>query len=302
MATESYDFHILQLRYIREAMNNFANYRPDDWTVAMVDALIAGAKTTRTSFIDAKTDLDLAMGGRNSSANVAHDACVSVHGIMKTRFRKDPVSSEVIAKIPVDDRTPAETLRRGQSISSVWGKLPNPPGSLTPFKAWDTMDKTAFDALITALDQKLDTFTNENDDFEEAQGNLHKKDAEMEDYIGAALAQGRLQFPEGTPQREVIDHIPTTPAQQAPAKAVITVATSPAAGEAHLEFSANHATSYDVLHKGPADAAFAVVADDIIQTVYNATGLVAGAHEYKVVGRNSRGSGPESDVSVVNVA
>ena len=38
-----------------------------------------------------------------------------------------------------------------------------------------TMDKTAFDALITALDQKLDTFTNENDDFEEAQGNLHTK-------------------------------------------------------------------------------------------------------------------------------
>ncbi|MFM8471349.1 MAG: LamG-like jellyroll fold domain-containing protein [Limisphaerales bacterium] len=44
------------------------------------------------------------------------------------------------------------------------------------------------------------------------------------------------------------------------------------------------------------------VADDIIVTTYNATGLVAGAHEYKVAGRNSRGTGPESDVSVVNVA
>ena len=299
--TESYDFHILQLRYIREAMNDFANYRPDDWTVALVDTFIAGAKTTRTAFIDAKTDLDLAMGGRNSSATAAHDACVAVFGIMKTRFRKDPVSSEVIAKLPVDDRNPAETLRRGQNISSVWGKLPNPPGSATPFKAWDTMDKTAFDALITALDQKLDTFTNENDDYEEAQGNLHKKDGEMEDYISAALAQGRHQFPEGTPQREVIDAIPTTPAQQTPAKAVITVATSPGAGAAHLEFSATHATTYDVLHKGPADPAFTVVADDIIVTTYNATGLVAGAHEYKVIGRNSRGTGPESDVGTIAV-
>jgi len=36
-------------------------------------------------------------------------------------------------------------------------------------------------------------------------------------------------------------------------------------------------------------------------TIYNATGLVVGAHEYKVIGRNSRGAGPESDVSVVNV-
>ena len=298
---DEYDFHILQLRYIREAMNDFVNYRPDDLTVALVDALIAGAKTTRTDFLNAKTDFDLAMGGRNSAVTNLHDACVSVFGIMKTRFRKDIVSSEVIAKLPVDDRTPADTLRRGQSTSILWGKLPNPPGSATAFKAWDTMDKTAFDALVTALEAKLDTVTNETDDYEEAQGNLHKKDAEMTDFISAALAQGRHQFAEGTPQRDVIDHIPTTPAQQAPAKAVITVATSPAAGTAHLEFSANHATSYDVLHKGPADSVFTVVADDIIVTIYNATGLVVGAHEYKVIGRNSRGAGPESDVSVVNV-
>ena len=298
---DEYDFHILQLRYVREAMNNFANYRPDDLTVALVDAIIAGAKTTRTDFLNAKTDFDLAMGGRNSAAASLHVACVSVFGIMKNRFRKDLVSSEVIAKLPVDDRTAADTLRRGQSISILWGKLPNPPGSATAFKAWDTMDKTAFDLLVAALDTKLDTFTNETDDYEEAQGNLHKKDAEMTDFISAALSQGRHQFAEGTPQRDVIDHIPTTPSTQAPAKAVIAVATSPAAGEAHLEFSATHATSYDVLHKGPGDAAFTVVADDIIVTTYNAIGLAAGAHEYKVEGRNSRGTGPDSDVSVVNV-
>lgn len=300
--TETYDFHILQLRYIREAMNNFANYRPDDWTVAAVDAFITGAKTVRTDFLTAKTDFDLAMGGRNSAVANLHDACVAVFGIMKTRYRKDVVSSEVIAKLPTVDKTPAETLRRAQAMSILWGKLPNPPGSATPFKAWDTMDKAAFDALLAALDTKLDTFTNETDDYEEAQGNLHKKDGEMEDYITAALAQGRYQFAEGTPQREVIDAIPSDPAQQSPAKATITAATSPAAGQAHLGFSAAHATSYDVLHKGPGDAAFAVVADDIIVTTCNATGLAAGAHEYKVVGRNSRGTGPESDVSTVNVA
>jgi len=33
----------------------------------------------------------------------------------------------------------------------------------------------------------------------------------------------------------------------------------------------------------------------------DATGLAAGAHEYKVIPRNSRGDGPESAVSVVNV-
>lgn len=240
-----YDFHILQLRYIREDMNDYANYRPDDLTVALVDALIAGARTTRSAFLSAKTGYDLAMGGRNSAGTNLHDACVSVFGIMKTRFRKDPVSSEVILKLPVDDRTPTDTLLRGQQISILWGKLPNPPGSSTAFKAWDTMDKTAFDALVSALDAKLDTLTNDTDDYEEAQGNLHQKDDEMVDFIGAALTQGRNQFIEGTPQREVIDKIPTVPSTQPPLKAVITVVTSPSAGTAHLEFHATHGTSYD---------------------------------------------------------
>ena len=299
---DEFDFQILQLRYIREAMNDFANYRPDDWSVAQVDTFIAGARTVRTAYLGAKTDFDLAMGGRNSSHSLVHDACVSVFGIMRTRFRKDSVSTEVIGKLPVDDHTPAETLKRGESISILWGKLPNPPDSLTPFKAWDTMDKAAFDLLVSGLSAKLETFTDETDDYEQAQGNLHKKAGEMADYIMAALAQGRHQFPDGTVQREVIDKIPTVPSTQAPNKAVISAATSPAAGEAHLEFDATHGTSFDVLHKGPGATTFTLVAEDIIQTTYNATGLAAGAHAYKVIGRNSRGAGPASDVSTVNVA
>ena len=55
---------------------------------------------------------------------------MAVFGIMKTRYRKDVVSSEVIAKLPTVDKTPAETLRRAQAMSILWGKLPNPPGSI----------------------------------------------------------------------------------------------------------------------------------------------------------------------------
>jgi len=126
---DEYDFHILQLRYIREAMNDFVNYRPDDLTVALVDALIAGAKTTRTDFLNAKTDFDLAMGGRNSAVTNLHDACVSVFGIMKTRFRKDIVSSEVIAKLPVDDRTPATPCGAASPPASFGASCPTRPAA-----------------------------------------------------------------------------------------------------------------------------------------------------------------------------
>jgi len=118
-------------------------------------------------------------------------------------------------------------------------------------------------------------------------------------WINPAFSQRLLT---SSPVSGVWGTIPTGPSWQSPAKAVITAATSPGVGAVHLEFSATHATSYDVLHEGPGDPAFTLVADDIIVTTYNATGLVAGAHECKVLGRNSRGTGPESDVSGVNLA
>jgi hypothetical protein len=123
--------------------------------------------------------------------------------------------------------------------------------------------------------------------------------AELGDFATAALQQGRAQFRSGT-EREVIDAVPNEPAQQQPAKAEITEATG-GAGTAHLVFGASHATSFDVFQKKAGQPAFTKVADDIIETTYNATGLLAAEYSFKVVGRNSLGVGPESDVSVVVV-
>ena len=50
------------------------------------------------------------------------------------------------------------------------------------------------------------------------------------------------------------------------------------------------------------DADFATVADDVIAKTFDDSGLTAGANDYKVVGRNAKGSGPESAVATVTVA
>ncbi len=68
------------------------------------------------------------------------------------------------------------------------------------------------------------------------------------------------------------------------------------------EYDALHATSFDVLHKGPGETEFTIVADDTIDKVFDASGPVSGNHEYKVIGQNSRGNGPESEVATVVVA
>ncbi len=296
------DFEILQGRYVKAAMEEIASFRPDGKTPADVQTLIDSVVTAQTTFLNKKTTLDLARGELDEAVAELHLACTQVYPIMKVRYRTDPGSLQAINRLPVQDRTPRETLTRGEAMSALWAQLPNPPGSATPFKAWDTMDKATFDALLTAARTKVNGLAAVDQDYQVAQGDLHEQTERLEDFVTSALITGRAQFPPGTPEREVIDAIPTEPAQQPPDQTVISAATSPAPGSAHLEFDADGATQFDVLQKGPGDPDFAVVAADLITTTYDATGLAAGSYDFKVIGRNSQGPGPESTVATINVA
>lgn len=308
---EKYNFEFLRLRYVKGAMTNIPSFRPDGKTPADCDTLMTSATTARATFVNTNTTLQLAQGEFNEDITEAHDICVQVYAIMKNRYRKDPGSASAINSLVTLDRSASETITRIEGMSSLWEQLPNPPGSATPFKAWDTMDKAAFDLFLTAIKGSAGppvvigtqaAKATAESAMELAEAGLHTVENAMEDFNTAALIQGRGQFPDGSANREVIDAIPTQPATQLPGQAIITAATSPGAGQAHLEFEAPHMTSGDVLHKAPGAPDFVKVADDIIEKFFNATGLAPGAHEYKIIPRNSRGDGPESAVSVVNVA
>ncbi len=298
---EQFDFRVTQGRYVKAAMDAIATFRPDGKTPAEVQAVIDAALTARTTFQTANSALNLARGELEESRLAAHAACVQVFPIMKSRYRADAGSLSAISRLPIEDKTVAQTIGRMEATSILWGQLPNPPGSATAFKAWDTMDKVAFDALLTTLKTKQTAFATVDQDYEIAQGNLHEALTTLEDFVTAALIQGRAQFVEGTAEREVIDAIPQEPAQQPPAQGAITVATSPAAGQAHLEYSAARATSYEVLQKAPGTTEFSVVAADVIVTSFDATGLAPGSYDYQILGRNSRGDGPVSETSTVVV-
>ena len=56
-----------------------------------------------------------------------------------------------------------------------------------------------------------------------------------------------------------------------------------------------------VWHKGPGEAIFSKVAETFQPGEYISLGLPAGQHAYQVVGRNSRGDGPASDVAALQV-
>ena len=297
-----FDFEMTQARYVKAAMVLIPTFRPDGKTPVEAQAIIDAALGFRTAFQNASTALNIARGELEEARQAAHLACVQVYPIMKSRYRTDPGSLSAINRLPVDDKTVAQTVGRMEAQSILWGQLPNPPGSATPFKAWDTMDKAAFDVLLATLKTKQIAFATIAQDYEIAQGNLHEGLDALSDFVTAALIQGRAQFVDQPAEREVIDAIPLEPAQQPPVQPTITVATSPAAGAVHLEYAADGATTYDVSQKAPGATEFTVVAADVIETSYDATGLAPGSYEYQVVGRNSRGDGPVSEISTVVIA
>ena len=297
----SFDFHRTQLRYIKAAMDVLATYRPNGQTPAQVQTLIDAAQTVKGIYQTKDATLVLGRGTYHQAVQGGHTVAFQVYGILKTRYRKLPAVLGAINSLPVDDDTPQKTIARMESISKLWPLLPNDPNTAAPFLPWTGMDQVAFNALLTTIATTQTAFTSAFGDFQLAEGNLHDSDESMNDFAVSALAEGRSLFLDGSTEREVIDSLPLEPAAQDPNQALISVATSPAPGTVHLVYDAAHGTQFDVLHKGPGDAAFSVVADDVIVKTYDTSGLAAGSHEYKVIGRNSQGSGPESAVSTIVV-
>ena len=69
----------------------------------------------------------------------------------------------------------------------------------------------------------------------------------------------------------------------------------------HFHYDAVNASTFDVLHKAPLVTEFTKVADNVEAKVYQGSGLAVGAHEFKVIGRNVTGAGPESDIAIVQI-
>ena len=302
--SSAFYFNRTRLRYIKNAIIIISTYRPDGKDGAYVQTLLAGLDTKNSTFVSADQSLALARGEFQERAGEGHKLCVKIYPIMKSRFRDDEGSTAAINRLPTADQTPDETKSRMEETSVLWTKLPllpNPPGPDAEFLPWPGMSQAVFEAARVAIGTEEALVSNAQAPYELAQGELNKAIGGADVFGTQATIQGRAQFDPGTPERDVIDRIPTVPAAQAPAKAVITSATAPTAGTMEVIYDALHGTSWDVLLKAPGAADYVVVVNDTIEKTATITGLAAGTYSVEVRGRNSRGEGPVSDPSSVAV-
>lgn len=297
---DQFTFTLTRLRYLFAAQENIPGFKPDAKDAAYTDDQITAANAARQEFLLHFNAYNFANGALEAQFDTAHGAAVTVYACMKSCYRKDISCTAAIVRLPKQDKSPEGTLKRMRALIACWSKLPSVPGTSDPFVVGPWTYAT-FGAASDTLENKISEADSARSVYAGAIAKLNGKDADWNNFITAALVQGRALYKPGTPERAYIDRIPTEPSTQDPVQPVITVAQSPGPGAVHLEFEANHATSFQIWHKGPSDPAFEKVEDVLLPGIYNATGLEAGAHEYEIVGENSRGEGPVSLPATVNV-
>jgi hypothetical protein len=301
MIIEAFTQTYTRLRYLKVAVESIPGFMPDGKPAGYVVQLTGQAKAALDVALDQKVKTGHARGALQTIHDSAHNNVVMVHACMKSCYRNERAALDSIRGAPTDDKSAAQTLHRMKELSAVWAALPNVPETNLPFAVRGVAQEN-FDEQLEELDGKITVYTKESALLDNEEAKLRVFNAKVEDFITAALVQGRAQYAAGTPERALIEAVPTEPSTARPAQPRFTEAESQADGAVRLEFDADHATSFQVWHKGPGEAQFVQVGDSIRPGTYAGFGLAAGQHEYKIVGVNSRGEGPASEVATVPVA
>ena len=293
-----FDFAVERVAYVKAATVEIPSFRPDGLDPAAVQALLDAAAAVRATYVTKKTAIDVARAARRDAVETLHDASVDFSAQARSRFRKNVPVMETLLRLPTDDRTMQETLVRGDATAALWTTLPQigtPPADFTVGQGTETLTRTEYEALITEARDADEAIPGIDQDFQSSEAGLHATLAELEDLATAALEQGRSQFDEGTPERAIIDAIPTEPGSSAPAAATFASVTVDGTNTVTVAgMAAPGATSFDVQLLAPGETEFADQVNAPGPDVSFGPLLTVGSWLVRIAGRNSQGLGPWS--------
>jgi hypothetical protein len=299
---EEYTFEQDRLDGTFLGMQQVAAFRPDDITVPQVQDIIDDAQSARGTYLDKLTGQTQKVAAFHTALDAVHDTCTTVHAAMRSRYRKDPTSMEQIEKIPVQDQTIGETTQRAEVLVRVWKLLPLPenappqPGPLPHyFLPHEGMSVSVLEAQQTALGTSVQQRRSADTEFEKAEAELHTQERRIHDFNVAAGEQGRAQFPDlQSEERELIDSIPTEPPVSAPGPASVQSAEVRSSSSVKLKAASARASKFD-WQKLDANQEWQDFAMDVPLSILIAEGLSAGELQFRVRGKNSRGTTEWSD-------
>lgn len=264
-------------------------------------ALIDGVSTV----ITAKDAWDDANATRDDSYDAITSLTTRATGALESNLDDRDILSREVADIRGQTgRSQEAIVAKGRMTASLWLRGNTKRAALVPPLAaltLGTLTLAQFNTRLTAHPGLVQTALDRKVDWNEVKSLLRDVDAKVDTQNKKWFEAWANNFAVGTPAHDALSQITTESTGAMPGPATLTTATSPGAGQVHLVYDALHATSFDLLHRGPGQAVFTVLVASIAAKTYDRSGLPAGAHEFQVRPKNSRGEGPVSGSSTVNV-
>jgi hypothetical protein len=258
--------------------------------VAAVDAREREVGKKEAAVLAARGDLDVQL-------IELHDRDVQMLGMARIAYRRQPSKLVLLQNLSAVGNSRKTILGEARDLLPAWAQLdityaPVATNTYTLFKG--AYDQAIF--LSEAL-KKAEAAYQEEAEILEGLCRVLQDDCVA--WYGEA---GRV-FKAGTVEGNLIrSEIPTRyVALVLPGQAEITDEMVSEPGGLGIGFKAKYARRYDVLRKGPLDADYVLVAQDATEDRYEATGLAAGLYTFKVMGKNAKGSGMESEPVTVTV-
>jgi hypothetical protein len=257
-----------------------------------------GANALVEAASDEAADTLAARGDRDANIAALMAKVRSYLKLAKRKYRNDSAKMVLLKPLEASNKGLAKNLKLALDVEHAWKQIDQ---AYVP-ETGNTF--AAFAALRTTCQTKYENVSKEGAEEGEAGGEVYKALKELYrlsvDWYQEAIRRFGPETPHGILIRDTIDTSPGAPTPL-PGQAVITEFSQAGSGEGLLKFNAPNATLFDVWVQRPADPDFVLETANFTGTELLVTNVPPGTTRAKVVPKNSRGEGPESEVAELTI-
>ncbi len=265
-------------------------------TVVAFKAKLDAARALVESEGDELVDTIMARGSRDANLESLRERGRNALANMKSKHRKDAAKLSVLDAVSLDGNSVTATVNEARKFAKVWAEVD------PAYEAEDELTLTDYNALRVLCGGNQESVGKEGAEEASATGKVKVALDDLYEVCVAWYDAATRKYKEGTPFGIMIRrHVPVTPTSglEKPLQAVLVA--DPGIGQVNLSVVAAGATTFTIYTRlvGETDWVPVVVAHDTGSFLH--TGLGAGDREYKAVGHNNDGDGPESEIVTVEV-
>ena len=209
-----FDFAVTQTAYVKAAMDEIPAFRPEGETPTPVQARVDSATVPRLAYI---TNHGCHRWCPRIAPDLDRDAARRLRGFRRAGPLALPQESRgrgaLRAAAERRSDLPGDNDARGGDFRFLCDAADGgrAAGGLHRGPGTTTLELAGFNAMMTTAGGADTSIPAVDQDFQAAEGAVHVNQADLEEFLTAALELGRSQFEEGSAEREIIDAIPTAP-------------------------------------------------------------------------------------------